>query len=88
MRKAVLFFVAALAIFLSVAWANYRWHQGFTAGVDTSQCLQHGFLDGWDAAMKTKSCQNVKGKTPPFMPGWLRPQGPPADIEAVEVVTP
>lgn len=74
--------IIILMAFVACAWANYRWHQGFTMGADTVMCVEYSQLDGWKSAMKTDACQNIKDRKPPFMPGWARPQGPPAEISS------
>jgi hypothetical protein len=44
---------------------NYTWWAGFNSGADAVLCLQEHQQVGADKAMKAKSCQNIKGKSPP-----------------------
>jgi hypothetical protein len=61
----------ALAILAGMGtslWANYRWHQGFAAGADTTLCLISHKVDGVEAAMQTRACRNIANREAPFSP--------------------
>lgn len=82
MTRIAVFAIQSLVIGLAVAaWGNYRWHQGFGAGADTMLCVQAHYLDGIEAAMRTRACQAISGRRVPYFPERLRPQGPPAEID-------
>lgn len=56
--------VAVLVVFSLLA-ADYGWWRGFYMGADTSLCLLEHQVDGSEAAMRGRACQNIKGKKPP-----------------------
>lgn len=79
MSQIIKILACAVAITAAWLWGNYRWHSGFAAGADTVLCLVATEGNGPDVQTEP-SCQRISGRTVPYFPERLRPQGPPAEI--------